>query len=180
MRAPDADELLRRLARGVRPIGAVAASRAAGDGPDFTSLLTAARSGALASGRRVEIPAGFGVELTPDEHDDLDHAADAADASGALTIAAIVDGAALIVDIPSRRATDARALRDAQDGPVTLIDSIDAVAVLTRAADAEAGDDAPARTMAPDLREPPATRIANASLLRSLADASSPGAQSGE
>lgn len=180
MRPPDADELLRRLSRGVRPVGVSHAPRSATDGPDFTSLLSAARTGAIVSGRRVEIPAQVGIELTRDQRDDLDRAADAAETAGARTLAAIVGRSALLVDVASRRATDARALRVAHEGNAALIDGVDAVVVLTRADEGDETTDAPARTLAPGLRASPATRIANASLLRSLADAPSTGAHLGE
>jgi len=90
VRAPDADDLLRRLGRGVRPIGGAARSRVGADTPDFTMLLSGARSGAYRSGRRVGVPERFDIELSDEQREELDRAGDEAEAGGLGVFAAVV------------------------------------------------------------------------------------------
>ena len=180
MRASDADDLLRRLGRGVRPVGGTASGRGLSESPDFQALLGAARSGAFRSGRRVRVPYELGVELTEEQQEELDRAGDAAEAAGIDVLAAVIDDRALMVRVRDRAATDARALRDERDGSVVLVRDAQAFVALPATTAGEEGEDGAARRLAPALRAGPPARIASASLLRTLGDASDAGVDSGE
>lgn len=105
-------DLLRKLGSGVRPdAGPSAAGAPAAGGIDFNALLQKVRSGEVSSGRPVTVSSEAGVELSQEQLSRLSIAADAAEASGAHTLLALVDGKALTVDIPSRSVTG---------GPATL------------------------------------------------------------
>jgi len=179
VRAPDADDLLRRLGRGVRPIGGAARSRVGADTPDFTMLLSGARSGAYRSGRRVGVPGRFDIELSDEQREELDRAGDEAEAGGLGVFAAVVADRALLVDVGAREVFDARPLRDVGAGGAQLVHDAQGLVVLTPA---ERGDDdgsSPA-SMAPALRMGQPARFANASLVRSLGGPLGTGEQSGE
>ena len=180
MRGADADDLLRRLGRGVRPVGGATRGRELSDSPDFQSLLGAARSGAFRSGRRVRVPYELGVELNEDQKDDLDRAGDAAEVAGVSVFAAVVDGLALLVNVRERTAIDARALRDDRDGGVVLVRDAEAFVALAPTPKGDDEDDDAPRRLAPALRAGPPARIASASLLRTLGDVSDASINSGE
>jgi len=190
VRGPDAETLLRKLGSGVRRApGGASAPRAEDDG--FGWLLAEARRGGFTSGRRVTADAALGVELTDGEREDLDRAADAAEAAGARTLAAVSGRSLLRVDVAGREVVEARGLRgEGADAP-ELLTGVDAVAALgggdggddrTSNDETDAGGDesgasggAPAargradlRPLAPGLRRASPGRLTNASLLRSL------------
>ena len=99
-------DLLRKLGSGVRPdSGPGPAGASSAGGIDFNALLQKVRSGEVSSGRPVTVASGAGVELSQEQLSRLSIAADAAEASGAHTLLALVDGKALTVDIPSRSVT---------------------------------------------------------------------------
>ncbi len=170
MRGPDANDLLRRLGRGVRPVGGAAHSRLGAELPDFTSLLSGARSGAFRSGRRVDVPGRFDVELSSEQHDELDHAGDEAEAGGLGVFAAVVGERALLVDVGARAVFDARPLRDAGGGGALFVQDAQGFVVLTPAKREEDDDEAPQTPLAPALRVGPPARFTNASLVRSLGE----------
>jgi len=189
LRGPDAETLLRKLGSGVRRApGGAAAPRAEDDG--FGWLLAEARRGGFSSGRRVTAGASLGVELTDEEREDLDRAADAAEAAGARTLAAVSGRSLLRVDVAAREVVEARGLRgEGADAP-ELLTGVDAVAALGGGEEGEddssdeadgagaegaADEGAPAargrselRPLAPGLRRASPGRLTNASLLRSL------------
>lgn len=185
MRGPDAETLLRKLGSGVRRApGGAATPRADDDG--FGWLLAEARRGGFSSGRRVTADAALGVELTDDEREDLDRAADAAEAAGARTLAAVSGRSLLRVDVAGREVVEARELRGEGSDAPELLTGVDAVAALgggpegddDSIAEADAGGaegeaestrERPGpRPLAPGLREASPGRLTNASLLRSL------------
>ncbi|TVQ31259.1 MAG: hypothetical protein EA376_10340 [Phycisphaeraceae bacterium] len=96
-------ELLRLLGSGVRPDGASPMKAGAPiEGVDFGSLLKNAEGGGLESGRRVEVPQHLGLNLTDGQISRLSKAADAAEASGAMRMLAMIDGETVVVDIVTR------------------------------------------------------------------------------
>jgi hypothetical protein len=180
VQARRSDDLLRRLGSGVRPAAGAAVVRAGANHPDFQMLLGAARRGEFSSGRSVGAAHHLGIELTDEEQRELDRAADAAEAAGASVMLAVIEGAALRVDVAARQATDARPLRtDAPESP-ELMTGIDAAVVLTSAQRTGDGDEHDAKPVAPRLRTdartvgPPA-RFSSASLWRRLAQNDSRG-----
>jgi len=180
VRAHDADDLLRRLGRGVRPVGGATHGRAVSDSPDFQALLSGVRSGSFRSGRRVSVPYELGVELNDEQQDELDRAGDAAEAAGLSVFAAVVDDCALMISVRDRSATDARALRDERDGGAVLVRDAEAFVALPATPRGEDDDDEAPRRLAPALRAGPPARIASASLLRTLGDASDTSGKPGE
>ncbi len=158
-----AEDLLRRLGSGVRPVGG---ERAVSDPfrPDFAGLLGAARAGVIRSGRSVVLDRDLDVELTGDQREELDAAADAAEAAGAGVLAAVVGEVALMVDVGARAAREARGLRGEGEDRAAVVTGVGAVVVLTRTErDKEEGE-----RVAPVLRKSPPARFANASLVRQL------------
>lgn len=167
MRDVRSDELLRKLGSGIRP-APVSVIRDGGSSPDFDALLRSARRGELSSGRRVRVHVRLVRELTAEQTEDLDRAADAAEVAGVRRLLAITDDDALRIDVPTRETIDARALRSSHRPPLALIDGIDAAVVLRASEDGEEGDDEPAVPLAPGLRENMPGRIRSASLMRCL------------
>ncbi len=129
----NAGDLLRVLGSGVRPDGASlgAGARPPIEGLDFASLLRRAETGSIGSGREVTLPAG--IELSEESKQRLAAAADAAEASGARTLLAVVGGSALLVDVATRIASHAA------PGPGGVVTAIDAAVSL----DAPPTDSAP-------------------------------------
>lgn len=102
-----ASDLLKRLASGVRPDGADAASRSrAIESEDFGALLTSVRTGEIASGRPITARGAHEGALTPEQLDRLGIATDAAEAAGSRRLLAMVDGAAVTVDVAKRQIVD--------------------------------------------------------------------------
>lgn len=99
-------DLLRKLGSGVRPDASSGSASAQGAGGiDFGALLERVRSGEVASGRPVTVSSEAGVELSQEQLSRLSIAADAAEATGAHTLLALVDGKALTIDVPTRSVT---------------------------------------------------------------------------
>jgi len=118
-------ELLRLLGSGVRPDGASPQQAGAAiEGVDFGALLKKAESGAIDSGRRVQVPQALGLKLTDGQIDRLSRAADAAEASGAMRMLALIDGEAVVVDIVTR--TVEKSLGSSVAGAVDVLTGIDA------------------------------------------------------
>lgn len=101
-------DLLRRLSSGVRP---GAARRRAGALPQelqgFDELLAGVHRGATSSDRTVDQSPDLDLELTEDQLERLGVAVDVAEASGAQSLLALVDGHALGVDVADRQITEA-------------------------------------------------------------------------
>ena len=95
-------------------------------------------------------------------------------------LAAVVDDRAMIVRVRDRTAIDARALRDERDGGVVLVRDAEAFVALPPTPRDEDDEDEAPRRLAPALRAGPPARIASASLLRTLGDASDASVNSGE
>lgn len=115
-------DMLKRLGSGVRPDGPGPSAPAGTPAPDagaFSDLLAKVRAGQVSSGRRVECPAGCGVELTDDQLDRLSVVADAAEAAGAWRMVASIDGKSVVVDVEQRQV-----LGTADDGIVTGVDAV--------------------------------------------------------
>lgn len=99
---PSPADLLRVLGSGVRPEVSGGADRPA-EGPDFQTLLAQARAGSLETGLPVTIADGVGLELSDEQLTRLGRVVDRAHAEGATRIVVMMDGAALDVDVLSRR-----------------------------------------------------------------------------
>ena len=96
-------DLLRRLAGVIRPYGAAAPPVPQGvEDASFQDLLSKIRSGEISSGMPLEIMPGADVKLTPVQLDRLAVAVDAAEASGATRLLAMIDGQAVTIDVPAR------------------------------------------------------------------------------
>lgn len=96
-------EMLRMLASGVRPDGALARGGSTPvEGQAFAELLAGVRSGKVTSGREVTVSGGADVSLTPDQMQRLSVAADAAEARGVARLLAVVDDKAVVLDVASR------------------------------------------------------------------------------
>jgi hypothetical protein len=175
VRSERADDLLRRLGSGVRPAaGAGAWSDASGGSLEFQRLLRDARRGELSSGRSVRLAPRFGFELTDDEQQAIDRAADAAEAAGASTLLAVLHDAQLRIDVPTREAVEARPLRTEQDDHAGIVTGIDAAVILPPPEPAPDAEDSDAEPLAPRLRADASTigppgRIESASLYNTLA-----------
>lgn len=96
-------DLLRKLASGIRPDGSTPSPGSSPIERDrFERLLSRARSGELASGRRLHAAPGVGEVF--DEHvmEQLSQAADAAEAAGADRLLAWVGERMVRIDVPHR------------------------------------------------------------------------------
>ncbi|RMH29039.1 MAG: hypothetical protein D6693_02560 [Planctomycetota bacterium] len=166
-----AAQLLRALGAGIIPTPTHARPTDLG-GPGFASLLARARAGDLSTGRPVRVDDAASVDLTPGQLDRLARATDAADAAGARRLFAIIDGAGVIVDVPSRtvvRAVPLSADAGARLKPADVLTGVDAAAIVPPGDSDGAGIDLSAapRTRA-DLA-PLSGFIENGSLLDRLA-----------
>ncbi len=123
-----AGDLLKLLGSGVRPDGPTHARAAAAPGVDFQELLRGAQAGELTSGRLVAAGSDFHGSLTSSQIARLSSAADAAEASGATRLLAVVDNRSLIVDIASREVVAELTPGEAQPG--TILTDIDAAVSL--------------------------------------------------
>jgi len=110
------DDMLRRLASGVRPVAgdSTRPDRAAAHDP-FATLFAEARRGALRTDRPVHAPADFPEHVQPEMLAWLGAALDAAESHGAAVLAAIAGDTVYILDVNRRRidrlgATDAGGL----------------------------------------------------------------------
>jgi hypothetical protein len=112
---------LRALASGARPPAAATPARSP-DAPDFQALLRQARAGEISSGRDVTVAKRAGVDLTPGQLARVARAADRAEASGALKALVLIDGQALVLDVPAREVVGSAKL-----DPGAVIAGVDAV-----------------------------------------------------
>lgn len=94
--------LLARLGSGPSPHEAARPAQPPIEGLSFAAILDKAATGAISSGRRVEV--GRGVPFTPTDSqlDRISRAADAAEASGAVRALVLIDGLAVSVDLATR------------------------------------------------------------------------------
>ena len=103
--AIDPAQLLRRLEPAVRPSGASPVRRAPGvpiEQRDFDSLLTLVASGDVHSGRPVRCDCELDPPLDDSQWQRLASAADQAEAEGSQRAVMILDGRALVMDVPER------------------------------------------------------------------------------
>lgn len=121
-------DLLSRLGSGIRPAGAPGIVQGTARGGalsgqiDFGSLLESARATAPASGRSVEAGRNSGIELSTEEADAVNAAADRAEAAGAQRALVVVGDRALEVDVPGRQITSEIDLMSGD--PITGIDTV--------------------------------------------------------
>lgn len=166
-------DLLKLLGSGVRPDGSAsiaagrphrfAAQSAGVESLDFAELLQQARSGAISSGRAIEIDPSAGVKLDDAQLTRLARAADAAEAAGASRLLAMIDGQSVVVDVTTRTVTGTLA-GATNDGMLTNIDA--AVVVGPDGAGGEPGQILPITAPGAPGRALPLGRVEN----RSLAD----------
>lgn len=98
-----AGDLLRLLAGGVRPEGATGVGPArALDAKSFADLLADVRAGGVASGRPVTVGPRAEGELSEGQLERLAGVADAAEASGATRVGALIDGKIVTLDVLNR------------------------------------------------------------------------------
>lgn len=105
MTPTDATFLLRRLEPAVRPAyfgPGIARPSAPLEKQPFDELLAAAKAGRLSSGRAVSAGLESGEALEPGQLTRLAAAADVAEASGAQRALLLMDGRALVLDVPTR------------------------------------------------------------------------------
>lgn len=132
-----AAQLLRALGAGIIPGAAPSQTPQQAGALDFASLLQRAQAGELSSGRSLQIDHGAEVELTADQLSRLSQAADAAEVAGANKLFAVIDGAGVIIDVPSR--TIERSLSLGTGGervlPADVMLGVDAVAIVPATSD---------------------------------------------
>lgn len=163
IRGNESLDLLRRLGSGVVPGAPEPNNAPSVGGASFGDLLEQARAGELSSGRTLKVREGLADRLTNEQLERLSRAADAAEASGAVRMLAVVDGLAVTIDVVTRTVED---VASAKDGAVRT--GVDAAVVLP-----ESGANEPA---APAILG----RVnGNQSLLRLLADIASGSGRAG-
>ncbi len=105
MTPSDATFLLKRLEPAVRPAyfgPGTARPTAPLEQQPFDELLAAAQAGRMASGRSVSAALESGEAMSPGQLERLAAAADVAEASGAQRALLLMDGRALVLDVPTR------------------------------------------------------------------------------
>lgn len=135
----NAAQLLKALGAGILPGGAKTSACDCEGILDFASLLRQAQAGELSSGRSLQVDRGAEVELSPDQMSRLNQVADAAEVAGAKKLFAVIDGAGVIIDIPSRtieRTVQLDGSSTDRLAPADVMVGVDAIAV----APANAGD----------------------------------------
>lgn len=138
-------DILKRLEPPVRP-GLSAGSAAAPVGPrgdgapveaaSFEQLITRARGGAWSGLPRITLPSG--LELNESQQRRLDLAAEQAQAAGSRRSLVLLDGMALILDVPQRAVAEQIDSTTDADRVVADIDSV--VATRRDPVDAQTGD----------------------------------------
>lgn len=99
----NAADMLRLLGSGVRPAGATPTQTSAPiEGSSFAELLAGVKSGTIASNQMLTIKRGVEAEFTPSQQARLSAATDAAEASGASRLLAVIDNQAVTIDVTSR------------------------------------------------------------------------------
>jgi hypothetical protein len=99
----NAADMLRLLGSGVRPAGvpATAQSRSI-EGSSFAELLAGVQKGEVASGQPLSVKKTLDASFTPSQLERLSTATDAAEASGASRVLAVIDNQAVTIDVASR------------------------------------------------------------------------------
>lgn len=150
-----ASDMLLKLASGVRPSPATSlTSPAPGKTPveaqGFAELLNLARSAGPERPAPVFLAKGSKIDLSPEQLSRMGRCVDAAEASGAARLLAIIDGQHVIVDVATRTVAGTVSAADA------LVADVDAVAVVPDAPP----DTAPPVPAAPDATAPGAASTA--------------------
>lgn len=100
-------DMLRLLGSGIRPTGAPAASQPQPiEGSSFSELLAGVQKGEVTSGQQLSIKKTIDATLTTSQLERLSTAADAAEASGASRVLAVIDNQAVTIDVASRTIED--------------------------------------------------------------------------
>jgi len=97
-------QLLRKLGSGVQPDGSpVRIGAPAIETIPFRDLVRRVETGALHSGKPVELDAGAGIRLEGEQLERLGVVVDAAEAAGTKRIVALIDGEVVSIDVDERR-----------------------------------------------------------------------------
>jgi hypothetical protein len=128
-----ASDLLKALGSGLRPAGAANTPAAApADAAGFADLLAQVRAGKVSSHEPLRTARGLDTQLTQEQLDRLAVATDAAEASGASRLLAVVDQTAVTIDVASRT------IQSAEPWPTSQVTTdIDAAVVVPSGGDKE-------------------------------------------
>lgn len=113
-------DLLSLVGLGSRLLGVGRGEKADASG-DFGKALEAARDGGLDTGRAVVSGPELGVDLSGDQLQRLSHAADMAEAQGAKSVAVLMDGMVIRLDVESRTALESAPAESALMGNVDAV-----------------------------------------------------------
>ena len=140
----NAAQLLQALGSGIVPGGVSKSNSLEGATFDFAALLQKAERGELESGRPVRIDDAAQVDLSPEQIERLNQAADAADVAGARKLFAVIDGLGVVIDVPSRTIEKAVELQNSDADrvlPADVLVGVDAVTIVPGASRTEESGD---------------------------------------